>query len=132
MNANRIITLTTDAGRNDVITTAGVSQPYSIHSSVLRFSGASYFEIDGSNNGTDSRNITISLPAAANIAGNNVKVMDITGGDLPTTHIVIKNCTIIGNATGSTAINTYAGIYMGGTIATPSAPNISGNNHNRF
>lgn len=127
MNANRPITLTLDAARMDTIRSLGVASAYGANSAVLRFAGASYFTIDGSNSQTTSRDLTIALPAVA--TGTTVKVIDITAQNLPTTNVTIKNCNIIGNSTTS-GINTFAGIYLGGVAATPSDVSLAGNNNN--
>ncbi len=129
MNANRPIVLSPDATRNDTIRTTGVFAPYGANSSVIRIAGASYFSIDGSNNGTTTRNLTIMLPSVA--TATTAKVIDVTAQNLPTTNVVIENCNIIGNSTVS-GINTFAGIYMGGVSTTPSNISLSGNNNNTF
>jgi PKD repeat protein len=125
-NINRIVSLTTDAGRNDTIRTNGT---YTANGSVIRFNGASYFEIDGE--GTPGqRNITVMLPVAATI--NTLKLIDITPGEVPSKGITIKNCNLIGNSSGAATINTFAGIYTGGITATPSVPILKGNDNHRF
>jgi PKD repeat protein len=126
MNPLRPITLTTDAGRNDTITSIGV---IGANGSVLRFAGANYFTLDGSNNGSTSRNITIMLPASATNATS--KVVDITAQNVTTSNLTIKNCNIVGNSTVS-GINTFAGIYQGGVVSTPSNITLSGNNFNTY
>jgi PKD repeat protein len=126
MNINRIVSLTTSAGRSDTIRTTGT---YAAHGSVIRFNGGSFFEIDG-NNGSGGRNITIALPAAATVA--TLKLIDITPGDVASRNITIKNCNLIGNSNGASIINTYAGIYTGGITATPSFPIMNGSNNHVF
>lgn len=125
-NINRIISLTTSVGRNDTIRTNGT---YAANGSVIRFNGASYFEIDGSSDGT-ARNITVMLPAAANTT--SLKLIDITPGEVPSRNITIKNCNLIGNSSGAATINTFAAIYSGGITATPSVPLLKGNDNQRF
>lgn len=128
-NANRPITLKPDVGRNDTIRTAGGAfGAYALNGSVLRLNGASHFTIDGSNNGTDSRNLTIMLPPSAN--NTTLKVVDLAATSQPNTFITIKNCNIVGNST-TNAINTFAGIYMGG-VTTPSNSSVAGNDNNTF
>jgi PKD repeat protein len=129
MNANRIVSLTTNVGRNDTIRTSGVAGVYPANSSVFRFSGAAYFEIDGSSDGS-ARNITIMLPAASTAA--TLRLVDLTPGELAVHHVTIKNCNLIGNSSGASTINTFAAIYSGGTTGTPSVPLLSGNDNNRF
>ena len=130
MNSSRIITLTNAPGRSDTIRT-GVSQAYLANGSIFRFSGGSFFAIDGSNNGTSTdRNITFAFPinTSTNTAANNLKLIDITSGEKVVSNVAIRNCNFIGNITGGT-INTFAAVYVGGVAATPSAPVLSGANN---
>jgi PKD repeat protein len=128
MNANRIVTLKPDAGRNDTISIQTISQ-LGNNGSLFRFQGGSFFVIDGSNNGTNSRNLTFRIPAGA--TNTTLKVIDLTAGNTPVTNVAIRNCNIVGNSSTS-AINTFAGIYMGGVAITPSNPTSGSNNNNRF
>lgn len=127
-NANRPITLRLDAGRNDTITYTNAAL-FGNNSSLFRFQGASFFTIDGSNDGSGSRNLTFIVPAS--VTNNTVKAIDITSGNVPSTSIAIRNCNIVGSS-NTTAINTFAGIYMGGLAATPSNPTLGGNNNHQF
>jgi PKD repeat protein len=127
-NFSRPITLKNDFGRNDTIRTLGILMPYQANGSVLRFVGASFFTIDGSADGSGSRNITIMLPSAA--TANSLKLIDLTSGEKTVSNITIRNCNLIGNVNAT--INTFAGIYMGGILATPSNPTIGKNNDNTF
>lgn len=132
MNASRTIVLTNSAGRNDTIRT-GSNRAYAANSSVIRFNGGSNFEIDGSSDGaTNTRNITIALPAIAstNSAANNIKLIDITPGEDIVSNVRIRNCNLIGNTTAT--INTFAALYVGGVASTPSTPLFSGNNNMLF
>ncbi|MCU0442358.1 MAG: PKD domain-containing protein [Bacteroidia bacterium] len=128
MNPSRLIVLTLASGRNDTIRPVGTVNAIQAQGSVIRFNGGSYFMIDGSNNGTDSRNLTIMMPT--NASGTNLKVIDLVAGEVPVQGVTVRNCNIIGHSTNPTTINTFAGIYMGGSTATPSAPVIRGNNNN--
>jgi PKD repeat protein len=150
MNPNRTVILSLASGRNDTIQYKGVLAPISPsgNNSVIRFSGARFFTIDGSNNGSSSRNLTFMLPAS--FTQTNNKVIDFIPGLSPsyggyaapvysgmnpgTSNITIKNCNIIGNTSGSTIL-TYAGVYLGGGInlaspALPSANALYGYNGN--
>jgi PKD repeat protein len=131
MNANRVIRLRPGTGRNDTITLspAAAATLLSNNGSLFRFMGGSHFTIDGSNNNTNSRNLTFLIPN--NITNNTVKVIDLTSLNEPVQGVTIRNCNIIGQSTTS-AINTFAGIYMGGITATPVNPTSGGNNNNRF
>ncbi len=79
-------------------------------SGVFKLNGIDYFTIDGSNNGSSSRDLTLNLL----YSGINTAIVwiasatDIDGA----THNTIKNCKILG-ADPSTL--TYAGIFSGGT-----------------
>lgn len=130
MNPSRIVVLTVGSGRNDTIRPAGVINAIQAQGSVIRFNGGSNFIIDGSNDGTNSRNLTIMMPPNANAV--NLKVVDLVAGEVPVQGVTIRNCNIIGHTTNPTTINTFAGIYMGGSTATPSAPVVRGNNNNIF
>jgi PKD repeat protein len=131
MNANRIIRLRPGTGRNDTITLSLAAAPTLLgnNASLFRFMGGSFFTIDGSNNNTDSRNLTFLIPS--NILNSTVKVIDLTSLNEPVQGVTIRNCNIIGQSTTS-AINSFAGIYMGGITATPVNPTLGGNNNNRF
>jgi len=129
-SASRPVVLRPGAGRNDTITTLGGGfGPYPANGSVIRFDGASNFIIDGSNNGSNTRNFTIMLPATA--TATTLKVVDLSSAGTPNTNITVRNCNIIGNST-TFSINSFAGIYSGGSVTTPSNAGVSGNNNNRF
>ncbi len=117
MSANRVVTLKSDAVRT--ITTLGVSAPYINNSSIMRFSGGAYFTIDGSINGTNSRDLTFALPAS--VSDPSVKIIDFIPGNVASKYITIKNCNIVGNST-SLVNGTFAGIYSGGTINGAAVP----------
>ncbi len=124
MNASRNVILTINSGYQDVVRITNTIPTSALqNASILRISGAKFFTIDGSNSGTNSRDLTFEAPAQFTAANN--KVIDIISGADPitiakpnTTNITIKNCNILGNSTTS-AINTFAGIYSGGLV-TPS------------
>jgi PKD repeat protein len=129
-SASRPVVLRPGAGRNDTITTLGGGfGPYPANGSVIRFDGASNFIIDGSNNGSNTRNFTIMLPPIA--TATTLKVVDLSSAGTPNTNITVRNCNIIGNST-TFSINSFAGIYSGGSVTTPSNAGVSGNNNNRF
>jgi PKD repeat protein len=126
MNINRVITLRTDIGRNDTITI----NPSLLgnNSSLFRFQGGSFFTIDG-NNGSGGRNITFLIPPAA--TNNTIKVIDMSPLNASVSNVTIRNCNIVG-ASNTSAPFTFAGIYLGGIISTPSNPIAGLNNNNRF
>jgi PKD repeat protein len=129
MNASRIVTLTTSAGRNDTIRTSA-SLLYPANGSVIRFLGGSYFEING-DDGSGNRAITITLPNVANANAATLKLIDIAPGENPVVGVQVRNCNLIGTSTAST-ISTYAAIYMGGLTTTPSSPLLGVNTNHTF
>jgi len=125
-NPKRPIILTLASGRNDTIIYNGVLTPAAVgNQSVIRFAGARYFTIDGSNNQTTTRNMTLMLPASFNQTNN--RLVDIIPGANPvatpdpaTTDITIKNCNLVGISTTS-SIQSFAGVYLGGMAAPSNA-----------
>ncbi len=128
MNPNRYIILKSDSVRT-ITTAGGANGLYTANSSLIRFSGASYFIIDGSINGTNSRDLTFALPSTSSSV-TTAKVIDFIPGSVASSNVKIKNCNILGSSTTS-GNNTFAGIYSGG-ITTPSNASLSGTNNNRF
>jgi hypothetical protein len=127
MNANRFIVLKSDSIRT-ITTAGGANGPYSANGSLIRFSGASYFMIDGTVNGTP-RGLTFALPATASSI-STAKVIDFVPGSVSSSNVKIQNCNILGSSTTS-GNNTFAGIYSGG-LTTPSNASLTGSNNNRF
>lgn len=124
MSFFRKIIIKPAAGASPVIASTAVSSlsAFDATSSVIRMQGAANITIDGSNNGSNSRDLTIRMPLPIsspsnydNIKSQTARVIDVMGWELPAEDITIKNCNIVGNSTSS-AINTYAGIYQGGII----------------
>ncbi len=138
-NANVPVIVTVAAGRQDTIkfTQISTSPAPSTTSSLIRVSSGRYFGFDGSNNGTKSRDLTIVMPASMN--NPSQKIIDIIGWqdailstNLASTNNFVNNCNLIGNSTTSTN-NTFAAIYMGGIVSTPSnSAGTGGNNSNGF
>ncbi|MFN4084024.1 MAG: PKD domain-containing protein [Bacteroidia bacterium] len=136
-NANRPVILSVAAGQNHTISYTGptINAINIPNASFIRFSGSQHFTIDGSNNSTTSRNLTIIPPAAFTQATN--KVIDFISGaatiqatNPATSNNTIRNCVIRGNSTTSSNLN-FAAIYMGG-LTTPSNATIGLNNNNTF
>ena len=76
---------------------------------ILRILG-NYVTIDGSNNGSSSRNLTLS-----NLSATSPTVVGIgSTGTSPITNVTLKNCIVINGATTATAIVTSDGA-VGGT-----------------
>ncbi|MFZ4796820.1 MAG: PKD domain-containing protein [Bacteroidia bacterium] len=131
------VIVTVAAGRQDTIKFTTVLTAPAAYSSLIRFNSSSYFGFDGSNNGTNSRDLTIVMPS--NMTSPTYKIIDVLGGQssifatsLATSNNFVNNCNLIGNSTTS-AINTFAAIYMGGITATPSnGAGLGGNNNNTF
>jgi hypothetical protein len=82
------------------------------NSSVMKLNGVDYFTLDGSNNGSSSKDLTLSYLAS----GINTAVLwiasatEINGA----THNTIKNCVIRGSGPST---YTYAGIFSGGPVS---------------
>jgi len=94
---------------------------------LLKLNGADYVTIDGSNNGTTSRNLTLT---SLNTGTSAVVWVSSLGtgtaaNNSPATNNVIKNTTIVGGSVSST---TSFGIYAAGTTISASGTG-SGNNN---
>ncbi|MES2691246.1 MAG: hypothetical protein V4658_12635, partial [Bacteroidota bacterium] len=120
MSPFRFIYIKPAAGASPVIASTGATNASAVDgiTSVIKIQGARNVTIDGSNNGSNSRDLTVrmALPTggnALNIQSQAARVIDVMGWERPAEDNVIKNCNIIGNSTIS-GINTYAGIYQGG------------------
>lgn len=142
MSGNRIIKIKVATGANPIIasTAATTRSQFAAAASVIRFQGAGYVEIDGSNDGGVTRNLTIRLPqnpANATFVNNGfVRVIDVIGWEKPVIGLKIQNCNILGYSTNN-SIATFAGVYQGGvaftsTTPVPSNPIRSGNNRNEY
>lgn len=123
MHQSRPIILKPASGQNPTIATAPAA-----NSAVIRFNGTRFFTIDGSNNGSTSRNLTITTTSAT----TTVRLVDYA----PTAtssckRNTVKNVTLRGNSTTAIA-NTYAAIYLGSGTATPGAALTFGNDSNLF
>ncbi|OYU97147.1 MAG: hypothetical protein CFE21_02315 [Bacteroidetes bacterium B1(2017)] len=111
-NASSPIVIKPAANQSFTIST---SATISANQSLVRFNGAWYASIDGSNNNSTSRNLTFNMPVSA--TQTTSRVVDF----MPTTgqrcqYVSIKNCNIIGNSNATTP-NTFAGVYFGGVSA---------------
>jgi len=127
-DSTKFITLKTD-GQSFAITTNGT---IGASASLVRFNSVRWFTIDGAGN-SNNRALSFVMPATA--ATNTSKVIDlapIVGTNASgIQYLTIKNCNIIGSST-ATLSNTYAGIYVGGISATPSAPSRGRNSYMTF
>ncbi|MBJ7427465.1 MAG: PKD domain-containing protein, partial [Bacteroidia bacterium] len=110
--------------RQDTIRFTNVLTPPALHSSLIRITSGRFFGFDGSNNKTNSRDLTIMMPSI--MTSNTYKIIDLLGGQnsifsvsLATSNNSVINCNLIGNSTVF-GINTFAAIYSGGITATPS------------
>lgn len=119
MGPNRIIVIKPNTGVSPTIapTAATTRSQFSAAAAVLRFQGARYVTIDGSNDGGVTRNLTIRVPATpgnpAFVNNALTRVIDVMGWSQPATDITIKNCNILGYS-NTTTIFSYAAIYQGG------------------
>jgi hypothetical protein len=112
-------TLTIKPGSGVTATLTGSSA-----SALIKLNGADFVTIDGSNNGTSSKNLTITNTNA----GTSSAVIwnaSATASDGATNN-TIKNCIITGNA----STTTLAGIFSGGTSAVAISSNALFNNTN--
>ena len=92
---------------------------------IFIFSGANYVTIDGSNNGTNSRNLTI-LNSTATATSAVVWLKSSTSAPAySSANNTIKNCKISGTAV-------LAGIYSSGNTISTTLGNASGNNNNSY
>lgn len=115
MSANRPIIVRPSTGNILTLTTGSVTGTQAL----LRFNGAGFITFDGESS-PGQRNLFFALPVGA--TAPTVKVIDFNGvGQNGCQNITIKNCVITGNS-NTTAINTFAGVYIGGTSATPANP----------
>lgn len=122
MDASRPIVLRPGSGQTPTISTApGAS------TGVIHFTGASFFTIDGSNNGTNSRDLTIRTTATAT---TNTVVSLVPTSSSSCQGITVKSCVLVGYST-TTAVSSQSGIYLGGATV-PSAAARGGNNNNYF
>lgn len=91
---------------------------------VLQLTGADYITIDGSNNGTNSRNLTITN---SNTSGSVMFFANggsgCTGGD-GVTYSIVQNTNLTGNS-----VTANAGIVLGGSSHTAAG---AGHNNNSF
>jgi hypothetical protein len=97
---------------------------------IIKFNGAKFITIDGSNNGSNSRNLTI------NTTNTSSAVVVWIGNSSPTqpaNSITVKNSTIFGNA-GTTTIGNIligSGVVLGGASEIPNN-NITIENNRMF
>jgi len=130
ISSTNTLTIKPDVGQN--ITITGNLGNSSTTSAIIKIEGSDYVTIDGSNNNTNSRNLTISNTSTANYANvgevhsailwiaNRVN----TDGALNST---IKNINFIGSNVNFTSA-TSAGIVMSGVNNMQTAENISNSN----
>ncbi|OON66753.1 hypothetical protein B0919_21490 [Hymenobacter sp. CRA2] len=99
-SANNTLTIRPNAGVTATITAAG---------SVLALSNARYVTINGSNNGSASRNLTLTTSAVATGTYNLALISTATTGP-GNQSITVKNLNTVG---GGTTSNTTYGLYVG-------------------
>ncbi len=82
---------------------------------VVVFNGADYVAFDGSNNGTNTRNLTVA--STSGVSGSDIFFVVSLGAGEGATNNTIKNCTLqaASRGTGANAVtvNTFYGIYSG-------------------
>jgi hypothetical protein len=113
--ASAVNTLTIKPTSGNTTTITGTST-----ASVFNINGADYVTIDGSNNGTNSQNLTVETGTSS--AGISVSSLSAANA---ASNVTIKNCIVNGNATTVTfsAIH-IAGATIGTGVAASSATNI--------
>lgn len=95
---------------------------------IIKLNGADYVTIDGSNNGTSSKNLTITNTNTAT-SGNAVIWLASASASDGATNNTIKNCIITGNASTTTQM----GIFSGGTASISTSGNaLASNNTNTY
>ncbi len=114
------LTIKPDVGVNAVLTGAFPA------ASTIKLNGADNVIIDGSNNGTASRNLTIQNTTTTT-SGNAVIWLASPAAGNGANNNIIKNTIIEGNA----ATTTFMGMYVGGTTSiTTTATGLEANNSN--
>lgn len=90
-NATNSLTIKPNSGINPKFTGNVISQP------LFQFRGLDYVTLDGSNNGSTSRNLTFENTSGTDLSS----VIGIGNSTVynPSTNITIKNCIIVGNNT---------------------------------
>ncbi|RZK63245.1 MAG: T9SS type A sorting domain-containing protein, partial [Hymenobacter sp.] len=119
-SATNTLTIKPGAGVNAVVSgSVGTG-------ALLKLSGADYVTIDGSNNGTTSRNLTLTNTSATT-AGNAVVWLASASATDGATSNVLKNSII----TGSALLAPQMGVFVGGsaTIGTTAVP-LAANSNN--
>jgi len=102
LNASTTITIKPDVSQT--INLTGTST-----TAIIRLAGADYIIIDGSNNGTNTKDLTITN----NATSGAVILLSSLGNGAGATYNTIKNCNIVG---GTTTSSSY-GISIGGSTA---------------
>jgi hypothetical protein len=91
-------------------------------SSIFRINEAEYVTIDGSNSGTNSRNLTIENTSTA---GNTAAIWISSPGAIGASYITVKNCVIMA---GINSVTSTMGVYVAGGSITTSGTGASNNN----
>lgn len=108
-SATNTVTIKPDAGVTATI--SGIAAT----TNIFKINGGDYYVIDGSNNGTNSRNLTITTPNTATSGSGLIWLASATASNGATNN-VIKNLIL----TGNTATTTQMGIFSGGTASISS------------
>ena len=125
MSATRPVVLKPNAGLSFTISTAAV---IAANGSLFRIFGSTNFSIDG-NSGNNQRSLTFSMGSSTTSTARVIDIIPASGAaSNRIRNVSIMNCNVVGNST-ATAINTYAGIYFGGSTSTPQNAAI-GTNYN--
>ena len=106
------LTIKPNTGVNSILTGSNGS------GAIIKLNGADYVVIDGSNNGSSSRNLTIANTNTAT-SGNAVFWIASASASDGATNNTIKNCIITGNS----SITTLMSIFSGGTASISTTGN---------
>jgi hypothetical protein len=91
-------------------------------SSIFKINGADYVTIDGSNNGTNSKDLSI---VNTNTAANTAAIWISSPGATGASFVAIKNCNIMA---GSSTVTSTMGIYVAGISISTGGTGASNNN----
>lgn len=120
-SSTNTVTIRPAASANPTLTGATIS-------AFIKLNGADNVIIDGSNNGTTSRNLTFNNSNTSTTNSGGIWIASATSLDGANNNTV-KNCNIIGND----STTTLAGIFIGGTSSIGSSTNaLMSNSRNRF
>ncbi|MCX6243595.1 MAG: T9SS type A sorting domain-containing protein [Bacteroidetes bacterium] len=120
-SATNTVTIKPASGVNASISGASAS-------SLIKFNGASYLTIDGSNNGTSSQNLTLTNTTASGTTA--VVWIGSNGTGAGTNYITVKNCNLANGFNIGTSYGIFAGASSGLGTAGNDNDNLTLQNNN--